>query len=71
MGLYLQKVQQAQSLGKRMWPATHKKMVTRARAEAEENRSMINEISNSATPLNASDTVPKQVLDLVDVGQFS
>ena len=28
---------------------------------------MVNEISNSATPLNASNTVPKEVLDLVDV----
>ena len=28
---------------------------------------MVNEISNSATSLNTSNTVPKQVLDLVDV----
>ena len=28
---------------------------------------MVNEISNSAMSLNASNTVPKQVLDLVDV----
>ena len=65
MGFYLQKGPQAQSLGKRMRPATPKKTITRASQRTKQT--MVNEISNSAMSLNASNTVPKQVLHLVDV----
>ena len=44
----------------RRWP-------NQGQVRGRENRSMVNEISNSAMSLNGSNTVPKQVLDLVDV----
>ena len=44
-----------------------RRWLNQGQVRGRENRSMVNEISNSATSLNGSNTVPKQVLDLVDV----